>query len=610
MSHYRSNLRDVEFNLFEANRLDTTLADGTFGDIDADVARDVLTEVERLASGPFSDALVEGDRTPLELDEHGDVTIPKATKEALDAFYGAGWGALNLPEHLGGFSAPPSLQWAAMSMLIGADPPSLMYAGGMFFAAITDELVTDEQRERWIHPWVERQWGGTMVLTEPDAGSDVGAARTRAYDNGDGTWSLHGVKRFITNGDFDWPENIVHLVLARPVDADGQPLTGPGTKGLSLYIVPKHWPREDGSPGERNPVWARSIEDKMGLKASSTAEMEFDGARGVLAGERHEGIKQMFKVIEYARMLVGTKAIETLSTGYLNALDYAKERVHGTDLLAAGDRNAPKVEIIRHPDVRRMLMRQKAHAEGMRALVFYTASIQDRVEMAEPGSEEEEQLHKRNDLLLPLVKGYGSEKSYELLADSLQVFGGSGYTKDYPLEQYIRDAKIDTLYEGTTGIQGNDLFFRKVGKDQGATLGALLDEIRDTAKGDVGGEQLASQRAQLGTALEEVQTMLGSMVGFLGHESGKGLYLVGLNTNRFLFALSELVIGWLLLTHADLALQALDREGLSDKDRAFYEGKVASARWFADNVLTTMSARREAMQRTDLDVMEMDDAAF
>jgi alkylation response protein AidB-like acyl-CoA dehydrogenase len=599
VGHYQSNLRDMEFNLFEMFGLEEVLGRGPYAQMDAETARSVLTEVERLATGPFADSFVEGDRTPLRLTDEGDVLIPDGIKRSLDAYFGGEWHRMVLPEHLGGFGAPKSLSWAGSAMLTGANPAALMYCAGPFFAAIADELVTEEQRERWILPWVEQQWGGTMVLTEPDAGSDVGAGRTRAVDNGDGTWSITGVKRFITNGDFDWPANVVHLVLARPEGA------GPGTKGLSLFLVPKYWYEADGTLGERNGARVTNVEDKMGLKASATCEVTFDGARGVLVGEVHDGIRQMFKVIEYARMLVGTKAIETLSTGYLNALAYAKERVQGPDLAQATDKNAPRVEIIRHPDVRQSLLTQKAHAEGMRALVFYTSSIQDRIELAEPGSEERERLERLNDLLLPMVKGYGSEKSYELLAQSLQTFGGSGYCRDYPVEQYIRDAKIDTLYEGTTAIQGMDLFFRKIGRDQGATLMGLLTQVQEVAKGDAGNGQLAAERALLGTALEDVQAMLGAMVGFLG----QSIYLIGLNTTRFLMSLSELVVGWLLIRQAEVAVAALQGE-VSEADRAFYEGKVASAKHFAATVLPQLSARRAVLEATDLTAMELDDAAF
>ena len=598
MTHYKSNVRDIEFNLFEVFRVQDYLGQGPFEQMDEATARSVLDEIERIATGPFAASFVEGDRTPLKLDlETGDVTLPDGIKRALDAYFQGQWYRMSLPEHLGGFGATPSLQWAASSMLLGANPSALLYVAGPFFAAIADALVTEEQRERWVKPWVEREWGSTMVLTEPDAGSDVGAGRAKAVQAEDGTWHITGTKRFITNGDFDWPENIVHLVLARP---EGH---GPGTKGLSLFLVPKFWVNDDGSLGERNGVYVTNIEDKMGLKASATCELTFGErhpARGVLVGEVHEGIAQMFKVIEYARMLVGTKAIETLSTGYLNALEYAKIRVQGPDLKQASDKTAPRVEIIRHPDVRRLLMLQKAHVEGLRALVMYTAHIQDRIKL-EPDNTE---LIRLNDLLLPLVKGYGSEKSYELLAQSLQIFGGSGYTRDYPLEQYIRDAKIDTLYEGTTAIQGMDLFFRKVGRDQGATLMALLADVQAMAKGDAGNGQLAAERDLLGKALEDVQGMVGALVGFIGDD----LYLVGLNTTTFLFSLAELVVGWLLLSQAEVAIEAAPSAAGADK--AFYDGKVAAAKWYARNVLPQLTSRREILEQADLSVMDLDDQAF
>ncbi|CAN5190360.1 acyl-CoA dehydrogenase [soil metagenome] len=588
MTHYKSNLRDVFFNLFEVNQVQRYLGTGPFEHMDGDAAQDVLREVERLSREDFADSFVASDRTPLQLDpEAGEVTVPAELNKTLDAFFDNDWHLMYVPTHLGGYGASPSVSWSASEMLVGAHPAAFFFTAGPFFAAILDEVATDEQRERFVKPMVERKWGGTMVLTEPDAGSDVGAGRAKAVDNGDGTWTITGNKRFITNGDFDWPENIIHLVLARPEGA------GEGTKGLSLFVVPKYWVNEDGSMGERNGAFVRSIEDKMGIKASSTAELYFsDGdipARGVLVGDIHDGIAQMFKVIEYAR-----------------------ERVQGPDLKKAMDKTAPRVEIIRHPDVRRMLMVQKAHVEGMRALVSYTGFVQDQIQLAHhaktEGADNAEELlrwERLNDLLLPLVKGYGSEKSYELLSLSLQVFGGAGFTRDYPIEQYIRDAKIDTLYEGTTGIQGMDLFFRKVGKDQGATLTALLTQVQDFAKGDAGNGRLAAERQRLATALEDVQGMLGSMVQFLGED----LYKIGLNTTSFLFSLAELVIGWLSLRGADVALTALQSE-VTDSDRDFYEGKVVAARWFAHNVLPQLTSRREIMAATSMEVMEMSDTAF
>ena len=278
------------------------------------------------------------------------------------------------------------------------------------------------------------------------------------------------------------PENIVHLVLARP---DG---AGPGTKGLSLFIVPKFLVTDwaTGELGERNGAYVTNVEKKMGLKVSATCEVTFGDkhpAVGYLVGEVHAGIAQMFQVIEHARMMVGTKAISTLSTGYLNALDFAKSRVQGPDLTQMTDKTAPRVTITHHPDVRLMLMRQKAWAEGMRALVLYAASVQDSIELTAAAGEEDDLAVRLNDLLLPIVKGYGSERAYELLATSLQVLGGSGYLQDYPIEQYIRDAKIDTLYEGTTSIQGMDFFFRKIVRDKGQALTKLMGDMTEFAEG-------------------------------------------------------------------------------------------------------------------------------
>ncbi|MEP7053723.1 MAG: acyl-CoA dehydrogenase [Actinomycetota bacterium] len=602
MSHYRSNLRDIEFNLFEVFGTQHQLGQGPFGQMDEATAREVLAGVEELASGVLGDGYADGDRNPPVFDpETNTVEIPKSYHRALDAFADGEWFRLDLPEHLGGFGAPPSLRWAANEMLLGANAPVFMYASGSLFAKILDAIGTDEQRTRIVLPMIERHWGATMVLTEPDAGSDVGAGRTKAVQQPDGTWHIEGVKRFITSGEFDWPENIVHFVLARPVGA------GPGTKGLSLFIVPKFWVEQDGSLGERNGVFATNLEHKMGLKGSATCELTFGAgvpARALLVGDVHDGIAQMFRVIEHARMMVGTKAIATLSTGYLTALDYAKSRVQGADMTRMTDKSAPRVTITHHPDVRRMLMLQKSHAEGMRALVLYTATVQDMVELGGPEAAEYARV---NDLLLPIVKGYGSEKSYTLLSQSLQILGGAGYLQDYPIEQYIRDAKIDTLYEGTTSIQGIDLFFRKVVRDQGQALRRLLTEISEITTGR---HELQRERDSIAAALADVQAMLGTMAGFLAsaQEDPRNVYRVGLCTTDLLMSLGDLIVGWLLVRHADVAVAKLAAG--AGRDQAFYEGKVASAKFFCAQVLPELSGRLRVIEATDLDLMDLDEAAF
>ncbi|MBI1378017.1 MAG: acyl-CoA dehydrogenase [Frankiales bacterium] len=612
MGHYKANLRDIEFNLFEVFGAQDRLGTGPFAEMDVDTAREILAEVERLAEGPLAASFAEADRTPPVYDPVTcTVTMPEGFKASFRALMDSGFWNLDLPRHLGGPGAPASLRWAASEMLLGANPPAFMYMSGPGFAAILDHLGNEEQK-RFARVMIERQWGATMVLTEPDAGSDVGAGRTKAVQQPDGSWHITGVKRFISSAEHDMAENIVHLVLARPEGARG------GTKGLSLFVVPKfHYDLETGELGARNGVYTTNVEKKMGIKASTTCELTFgekEPAIGWLVGDVHDGIAQMFKVIEYARMMVGTKAIATLSTGYLNALDYAKNRVQGGDLATFSDKDAPRVTITHHPDVRRSLMLQKAYAEGMRALVHFTAYYQDQVELNLAGAPAEVDLdtaERMNDLLLPIVKGVGSERSYEQLAQSLQTLGGSGFLQDYPIEQYLRDSKIDTLYEGTTAIQGLDLFFRKMVRDQFSSLTRLAGEIQDFAKGDAGNGTLAREREMLGQALEDVQGIVGAMGGYAmkSQSDPRELYKVGQNTTRLLLGLGDLILGWLLLRQAAVAVTALGGSP-SESDRAFYQGKIAAARFFVAQRFPVLAAERAVAEATDNDLMDLDEAAF
>jgi alkylation response protein AidB-like acyl-CoA dehydrogenase len=609
MSHYKSNLRDIEFNLFEVLRRQDLLGQAPFPELDEETSRGILAEVERMAVGPLAESFADADRHPPVFDaETSSVRIPESLRKSYRAFMDAEWYRLSLPAELGGTAAPPSLSWAVAELVLGANPAVWMYASGHTMARVLWEVGTPEQ-QRFAQEAIDREWGATMVLTEPDAGSDVGAGRTRAIEQPDGTWHIEGVKRFITSAEHDLAENIFHLVLARPVGA------GPGTKGLSMFLVPKYLVREDGTLGERNGVYVTTVEHKMGLKASTTCELTFGAGRpavGTLVGGVHDGIRQMFRVIENARMLVGTKAIATLSTGYLNALDFARSRVQGSDLTELADKAAPRVTIIHHPDVRRMLMLQKAYAEGMRALMLYTASIQDAIAVADAQGRADEAAAGLNDLLLPLVKGVGSERSYEMLTLSLQTLGGSGFLQDYPIEQYIRDAKIDSLYEGTTGIQSMDLFFRKIIRDRGQALGTLLTTINAFAAADGGNGRLKAERAALADAAAHVEAMAGAMTGFLmaSADSPAEVYKVGLNTTRLLIALGDLVIGWLLLTHAEVAQRKLDEMAPGAADRGFYAGKVGTARFFAATVLPRLAAERKIAEDTTLDLMDLPEEAF
>ena len=576
MSHYKSNVRDQVFNLFEVFGVDKALGQGEYSDLDADTVQEMLTEMSRLAEGPVAESFVEGDRNPPVFDPKAhSVTLPEAFKKSVRAVQDAGWDRAGIDEELGGMPMPKALVWALHEHILGANPAVWMYAGGAGFANILYHLGTEEQK-KWAILCAERGWGSTMVLTEPDAGSDVGAGRTKAVQQEDGSWHIDGVKRFITSADSgDLFENIFHLVLARPEGA------GPGTKGLSLFFVPKFlFDFETGELGERN-------------------------------GEVHNGIAQMFEVIEQARMMVGTKAIATLSTGYLNALEYAKSRVQGADMTQMTDKSAPRVTILHHPDVRRSLMTQKAYAEGLRALYLYTATFQDAA-VAEALHGVDAALAVRiNDLMLPMVKGVGSEQAYAKLTESLQTFGGSGFLQDYPIEQYIRDAKIDSLYEGTTAIQAQDFFFRKIVRDKGAALAHVSGEIQKFVDNESGNGRLKTERELLSKALADVQAMAATLTGYLmsAQEDVTSLYKVGLGSVRFLMSVGDLVIGWLLQRHAAVAIEALDA-GASGAERSFYEGKIAVASFFAKSFLPLLASTREIIEALDNDIMELDEAAF
>jgi hypothetical protein len=614
MGHYKANVRDLEFNLFEVFRIQDRLnePDESNPDFlaDEETARGVLHELAALATGPLCESFAEADRNPPVFDpKTHTVTLPESAKKAYRALQDGEWWRLGLPSELGGYGIPPSVQWAAAELILGANPAVFMYMAGPNFASVIHRNGTDEQ-QRWAEIMIDRGWGATMVLTEPDAGSDVGEGRTKAIQQPDGSWHIEGVKRFITSAEHDLTENIMHLVLARPQGARA------GTKGLSLFLVPKfHFDATTGELGERNGAFVTNVEHKMGLKVSTTCELTF-GANGTpavgwLLGEVHNGIAQMFEVIEYARMMVGTKAIGTLSTGYLTALDYAKTRVQGADLPKMMDKTAPRVTITHHPDVRRLLMLQKSYAEGLRAVYTYAATFQDEVRAGRASGADTSLAERVNDLLLPIVKGVGSERASEMLNLSLQTLGGSGYLQDYPIEQYIRDAKIDSLYEGTTAIQSLDFFFRKIAKDQGVAVGHLAGEIQQFLDNESGNGRLKEERALLRTALEDAQGMLGALFGyaFASAQDPSSVYKVGQHSVRLLMSMGDLLIGWLLLRQADVAQRALDA-GAKAKDVPFYQGKIGAARFFAATVLPELTARRRIVETADNALMELDEAAF
>ena len=609
MGHYIANLRDLEFNLFEVLSIGTVLGSGRYRDLDVDTVRTMLNEVARLAEGPIAESFADADRNPpvFEPDRH-TISVSAELAKSVQAVKDAEWCRIGLAEEIGGVSAPGPVTWAINEMLHCANP-----AAGFFYSmgpAMANALYVEgnRQQKQWAAMAVERGWAATMVLTEADAGSDVGAGRTKAIEQPDGSWHIEGVKCFISGGDVgDTAENIFHLVLARPEGA------GPGTKGLSLFYVPKYlFDPETFELGSRNGVFATGLEHKMGLKASPTCELTFGAhglpAVGYLVGDVHNGIAQMFTVIEHARMTVGVKAAGTLSTGYLNALAFAKQRVQGADLTTMTDKTAPRVTIMHHPDVRRSLITQKAYAEGLRALYLYAAAHQDDSVAQQVSGADAEMAHRINDLLLPVVKGVSSERAYELLTESLQTLGGSGFLTDYPIEQYIRDAKIDSLYEGTTAIQALDFFFRKIIRDRGQALEHVASQISRTI--DTCDEALRQHAELLRTALDDVRAITATLTGYLmaAAESPTEIYKVGLAAVRFLLAVGDLLIGWRLLVQADVAQAALATA--STNEEAFYQGKIATARFFAKNMLPNLTALRGIVDAIDDGIMRLPEAAF
>jgi alkylation response protein AidB-like acyl-CoA dehydrogenase len=609
LGHYIANVRDLEFNLFEVLDVGAVLGTGQYSDLDADTVRTILAEAARLAEGPVAETFAFADRNPPVFDPAAHtISVPPEFAKTVQAIKEAGWWRLGLAEEIGGMPAPPPLAWAVNELIFCANPAASFFNLGPVMAQAL-YIEGDEQQRQWAAEGVERGWQATMVLTEPDAGSDVGAGRAKAIEQPDGTWHIEGVKRFISGGDVgNTAENIFHLVLARPEGA------GPGTKGLSLFYVPEYlFDPDTFELGPRNGVFATGLEHKMGIKSSPTCELTFGGsdvpAVGYLVGGVHNGIAQMFTVIEHARMTIGVKAAGTLSTGYLNALAFAKERVQGADLTQMADKTAPRVTIMHHPDVRRSLMTQKAYAEGLRALYLYAAAHQDDAVAQRVSGADHDMAHRIDDLLLPIVKGVSSERAYQILTESLQTLGGSGFLIDYPLEQYIRDSKIDSLYEGTTAIQALDFFFRKIVRDRGEALQFVTAQISQSI--DTCDEDLKPQAELLQTALDDTTAMSGALTGYLmsATQHPTDIYKVGLGSVPYLLAVGDLLIGWRLLEQAGIAHAAL-ANAPSKSDEAFYQGKIVTAAFFAKNMLPKLTAQRKVIESIDGEIMRLSEDAF
>ncbi|MFZ5471005.1 MAG: acyl-CoA dehydrogenase [Myxococcota bacterium] len=604
INRYKTDLREMSFVLFEQFPYGELVSKAPFDDWSPDTAKAVMEETYRFAREVLGPLNSSADREGCRL-EKGQVYTPKGFQDAWKRLYESGFKTLSVPVEEGGQGAPYMLSALVEEMLSGANTAFNMYPALAFGAAeLLFECGTPEQKKKYAAKMLDGTWGGTMCLTEPQAGSDVGAAKSTAKKLPDGTYAVRGTKIFISGGDHDLAENIIHLVLAR---VEGAPL---GTKGLSLLIVPKRKVGADGRSGAPNDVSVASIEHKMGINGSSTCVLNFgdnDACVGELVGSvEHVGMSQMFKMMNSARIAVGLQGLSVAASAYHNALDYAKERKQGAHFTKWKDPNAPRVSIIEHPDVRRMLLECKAITEGIRALVMKLAYHVDAGRQCAGADDEKAAYHRGQvELLTPLVKAHSSEEAFRLCALALQVYGGAGFLKDHPVEQYTRDAKIFSIYEGTTHIQAMDLVGRKLGQAGGTHFQQFLADVSAFVEAHRNHLVFGREVETLGTAQEAVMQ---SAMGFLGWSQSEKVHLIPLNANRFLSMMSQLAVGWLLLDAGVKAEKALPKA--SGPDKAFYEGKRHSALWYARNVLPQAESQAKMIALEDASAAELAEAGF
>jgi alkylation response protein AidB-like acyl-CoA dehydrogenase len=608
INRYKADLRELNFLLFEQFHVDQLLGAEPFEAWGPDECRATLTECYRWVREVIGPLNAPADAEGCAVVD-GKVVTPRGFKEAWRSLYDAGWKQIAVDTEYGGAAAPHSLQVLVEEMISGANTAFAMYSGLAFGAAeLIESFGTPEQKKLYVSRMFGGQWGGTMCLTEAQAGSDVGSAKTAATRNPDGSYSIRGTKIFISGGDHDLAENIVHLVLAR---VEGAPA---GTKGLTLFIVPKIRANDEGMLGEPNDVSVANIEHKMGINGSATCILNFGDAGACMGwpvggeGKLNQGMPQMFKLMNSARIAVGVQGISVASSAFLNALEYARERKQGSAITHWKDATAPRVVILEHPDVRRMLLDMKARVEGIRALAVKLAHHQDQVHALHGKDEHQLAFHQGQvDLLVPLVKAYGSDQGFRVCETAIQTYGGAGYTRDYPVEQYCRDAKIFSIYEGTNHIQAMDLVGRKLGQAGGANLQAFLADIARFVQKHTGDATLGPAVKTLGLAQEALGGC--AMRLLMWFQTGK-LAMVPLHANRYLEMMAETTVAWLLLEGAAVALEK--KQGVADghPDVAFYEGKVAAALFYARNVLPTVELKGRMMAEEDTTPIDLKDAAF
>ncbi len=603
MAQVIADRRDVDFVLFEQLNIDDVLEHEKYQEFDKKTIDLIVTEARNLAIKEILPTLTDGDKVGLKF-KNGEVEYPESFRRAWELYKEGEWVSKTVDQELGGQGLPHIVAQSVMDYHLGANYQfSLIASGGHGAGEMIELLGTDKAKELYLKKIYSGEWGGTMVMTEPEAGTDVGNLSTTAVKNDDGTYSITGNKIFITNAEHNLTSNIIHPVLAR---VEGAPK---GSKGLSLFVVPKIWVNDDGSLGEANDVVCTGIEEKMGMHASPTCSLTFGGkgkCRGYLLGEENKGMRAMFHLMNAARLLVGAIGQTSASASYLHALNYAKERIQGRALENSFDHEAPPVPIINHPDVRRMLLWMKAHVEGMRSLIYFGSLCLDREKCAKT---EQERVYNKDllDLLTPIIKSYCTDKSFLVCSEAVQVFGGYGYTKDYPVEQLMRDVRIASIYEGTNGIQAMDLLGRKIGLKEGTVFLCFLQEIESIVSKAKDFPELAG----LGDKLDASAKRLSEIVGFMGKNAmSDKMKAAFLHATPFQDVLGDVCMGWMLLWRATTAAEKMAGGGAKKKDTEYYQGQLKSASFFINSILPVTAGKMDSILAFDESALEISDAAF
>jgi alkylation response protein AidB-like acyl-CoA dehydrogenase len=615
MAQLISDRRDIDFVLYEQLHIEDLLKTDKYRDLNRKMFDMVISEARNLGIKEIYPTYVEGDRQGVKF-ENGKVFAPQCFHRPYALFVEGEWIAMTEDPEVGGQGLPHIIRQAAFEYIVGANFAAATFVDLAHGAAKMIELFgTPKQKELFLEKVYSGRWGGTMLLTEPNAGSDVGALATTAVKNPDGTYSISGNKIFITCGEHDLTENIIHPVLAR---IEGAP---PGTRGISLFIVPKIWVNDDGSLGEPNDIVCSGVEEKMGLHGSPTCSMSLGSkgnCRGLLLGEENKGLMVMFHMMNEARLNVGAQGFLHGSVAYLHALNYARERLQGRDIEKGKDPQAPQVPIINHPDVRRMLLQMKAYVEGMRSFVYYVAYCFDKKSTARSPAEKE-RYSGLIELLTPIIKAYCSERGQAVCEQAIQVHGGYGYTKEYPVEQLYRDCKITSIYEGTNGIQAMDLLGRKLGINKGAVFMDLLGEIKATIAKAEQIPRLEKAAAGVANALNR----LGEIALHLGKTAvSKNLKLAFAYAHPFLEVVGDVVMAWMLLWRAGAAVPRLEKlAGSADedairskvaknKDAAFYDGQLKAAEFFIHSMLPVTMGKMNAIAASNPAAVDIDERSF